>query len=167
MMGFKRIRPVVTPDATLAVFYPAWGLHMRADKAFTPHPPAARCSGRMNACRVLSGQEDAHVGRIRRLRRIRQQLQIIAYGKNRYTTYTNARHSRRNLVRLAVRLSAGCNFPELVHRRLTLWRAGERIRQLQGIITITVTRHPFQTKPELIHPYAPTPVDISAKSRIG
>ncbi|ENB52715.1 hypothetical protein ECP029894214_3497 [Escherichia coli P0298942.14] len=28
----------------------------------------------------------AHVGRIRRLRRIRQQLQIIAYGKNRYTT---------------------------------------------------------------------------------
>ncbi|MDW9199072.1 hypothetical protein ACVV37_05030 [Escherichia coli] len=28
VMGFKRIRPVVTPDATLAAFYPAWGLHM-------------------------------------------------------------------------------------------------------------------------------------------
>ncbi|MDY9240241.1 hypothetical protein U0A56_24410, partial [Escherichia coli] len=60
---------MVTPDATLAAFYPA--------------------------------RRIAHVGRIRRLRRIRQQLQIIAYGKNRYTTYTNARHSRRNLVRLA------------------------------------------------------------------
>ncbi|AUZ90590.1 hypothetical protein BXO92_05870 [Escherichia coli] len=45
----------------------------------------------------------AHVGRIRRLRRIRQPLLITAYEKNRYTTYTNARHSRRNLVRLAAR----------------------------------------------------------------
>ncbi|MGU0160397.1 hypothetical protein ACVXHB_08105 [Escherichia coli] len=47
MMGFKKNTPVVTPDATLAVFYPAWGLHMLADKAFTPHPPVARCSCRM------------------------------------------------------------------------------------------------------------------------
>ncbi len=39
---------------------------------------------------------------------------------------------------------AGCNSPESGHRRLTLWRAGERIRQLQGIITITVTLHSFQ-----------------------
>ncbi|MEN1607071.1 hypothetical protein AAIH68_35295, partial [Pseudomonas aeruginosa] len=59
---------MVTPDATLAAFYPAGGI--------------------------------AHVGRIRRSRRIRQPLQITAYGKNRYTTYTNARHSRRNLYML-------------------------------------------------------------------
>src|SRR5699024_950978 len=66
----------------------------------------------------------AHVGRIRRLRPIRQQWQMIAYGRNSYTTDTNARHSRRNLVRLAVRLSAGCNFPEWLHRPVTRWRAG-------------------------------------------
>ncbi len=53
----------------------------RADKAFTPHPPVAGAVAGCNACRVLSGQEDCTLGRIRRLRRIRQQLQIIAYGK--------------------------------------------------------------------------------------
>ena len=85
-----------------------------------------------DACRVLSGQEDCTCRRIRRLRRIRQQLQIIAYGKNRYTTYTNARHSRRNLVRLAVRQSAGCNSPELGHRRLILWRDGRTYPPVSG-----------------------------------
>ncbi len=42
---------------------------------------------------------------------------------------------------------SGFNSPELGHRRLILWHAGRTYRQLQGIITITVTLHPFQTKP--------------------
>ncbi|MFP1462247.1 hypothetical protein ACLB1E_10640 [Escherichia coli] len=46
-----------------------------------------------------------YVGRIRRSRRIRQPLQIIAYGKNRYTTYANMQALRRNLVRLAAPVS--------------------------------------------------------------
>ncbi|MCZ5067746.1 hypothetical protein O5824_28075, partial [Escherichia coli] len=46
----------------------------------------------------------AHVGRRRRSRRIRQPLQITAYGKNRYTTATDARPARRLVVRRAARL---------------------------------------------------------------
>ncbi len=50
---------------------------------------------------------------------------------------------------------------------LTLCVPGESIPPLQGIITINGTPPPLQTKPKLIPPYAPTPLDISAKSRVG
>ncbi|MCH9253461.1 hypothetical protein [Escherichia coli] len=60
------------PDATL-------GVHAASASGAVQLPDATLAA-------FYPARRIAHVGRIRRLRRIRQQLQIIAYGKNRYTT---------------------------------------------------------------------------------
>ncbi len=71
----RRLPHLIRPTGT----YPAYGRTCRADKAFKPHPPVARCRCRMRRLPRLirptgtyPAYGDVHVGRIRRSRRIRQ-----------------------------------------------------------------------------------------------
>ena len=165
MMGFKRIRPVITPDATLVAFYPGYGIaHVgrirRPRRIRQWRVPDAGC----DACRVLSDLRERNVGRIRRSRRIRQWRSAVAgcnacrvlsgqedctcgadkaftphppavanyaYGKI-VIQHIQMRGTPGEIWCALLRLSAGCNFPELVHRRLTLWRAGRTYPPASG-----------------------------------
>ncbi|WP_205713163.1 hypothetical protein, partial [Escherichia sp. E2562] len=63
------------PDATLCASYQAYGLRAKCgpDKAFAPHPAVVRrCLMRRFARLIRPTVYERNVGRIRRLRRIRQ-----------------------------------------------------------------------------------------------